>query len=429
MRFSNKSLKFVFSVIALPIAVPFAAAAQTATAQANDSLQAAIEAALSSEPAYQAQGAMLSVAQARYHMAKAASRSNIGIQGSYGATRSDFGAGNVEIYPRNLAIAWERRLFDGGRALSQVSASEFNVAAQNGEYANARNMLIAEVAESYANVVTATKGKIYAQDNLAANQRYARDAGLQFQAGEIPVSEKAMADAALANAQAMFANANGNLTVAKANLRRLTGRDFDNANFENVPAFIPNKLEDAKSQALENHPMLAAAKARFEAANAMVRASYAERSPNISIQARASSVRDQFLAGYRNDEVGAFVNFSMPLYTSGRISSGIDLARANRDAARAQNEAISRQIIMGVEQAYAGFDAANANLVAARAGLNARQIARNSVEAEMRVGQRPIKDLLDAQRDLTAAQTEMARAEGALITAKYRVIAAIGTTN
>lgn len=421
-------LAFAVTLSAAPSLLPSFVQAQSVNTN-PESLQSAIEAAITSEPSLQAIGAMVNVSQSQHQLARANLRSSVGMQGSFGAGNADFGAGSREIYPRSLAIAWERRVFDGGASLAQVSASEFNVAAQNGEYENARNQLVAEVAKAYTDTYSANQALRFANDNLAAMQRYANDATLQFNAGEVPVSRKAEALAALATAQALVSETEGNLVTANANLRRLTGRDFTNPNLDGLPNYIPQNLATALEHALADHPLLAANKAKLAAAEAMVRASYAGRYPNVSVSARASTVRDQFLAGYKSDDIGAYVNFSVPLWTSGRTTANIDVARANRDALKAQNAALNRNIIFGVERAYADFSAAQSNLIAARANLNARQIARDSVEAEFRVGMRPIVDLLNAQRDLTSAQTALAMANSKAISTRYQIMAAVGIVN
>ncbi|KAF0117761.1 MAG: outer membrane channel protein [Hyphomonadaceae bacterium] len=418
----------IFAFGSILTAVPPLAYAQSANAN-SQSLQSAIEAAVLGEPSLQAVGAMVNVSQSQYQLARANRRSSVGAQGSFGASSADFGAGSREIYPRSLAIAWERRVFDGGASLAQVSAAEYNLAAQNGEYENALNQLVAEVAKAYSDAYVAGQALRFANDNLAAMQRYANDATLQFNAGEVPVSRKAEALAALAGAQSLVSEAQGSLATANANLRRLTGRDFTNPNLDGLPNYIPQNIATAREQALADHPLLAANKAKLAAAEAMVRAAYASRYPNVSVSARASTVRDQFLAGYKSDDIGAYVNFSVPLWTAGRTSANIDVARANRDALKSQNAAINRNIIFGVERAYADYEAAQASLIAARASLNARQIAKDSVEAEFRVGMRPIVDLLNAQRDLTSAQMALAMTSGKLISTRYQIMAAIGIMN
>jgi len=85
-----------------------------------------------------------------------------------------------------------------------------------------------------------------------------------------------------------------------------------------------------------------------------------------------------------------------------------------------------RGIDMGVAQAYANFSANLAQKDAALAAQDASVIALKSVEAEMRVGQRPLKDVLEARRDLTMANMELAKAQAALIVSKYKIIAAVG---
>ena len=48
------------------------------------------------------------------------------------------------------------------------------------------------------------------------------------------------------------------------------------------------------------------------------------------------------------------------------------------------------------------------------------------MEAEFRVGERPMADLLDARRDLTAAETARAEAQGAFLLSHWQISAALG---
>lgn len=398
-----------------------------------NSLDEAIAAALANEPQLLAKDSMVGLAEARLKSAKADGKSQIGINGTYGISHAKIGVDGMipfkdfsDIYPRSLAIAWERRLYDGGASLAKVSEADFNLAAENGEYKNARNQLVVDVVSAYSDVAVAYQGLQFAKDNLTAVERFAHDAGLMFKAGEIPVSEKAGADARLAQAQAQYAGAEAQASMANANLLRLTNRAIENPVFVNKAPQLPASEQHAREFALENHPLLAAGRARVEAAKAMVKAANANYLPQVSAQVRGATIRDQFLPGYKQDEVGAYLNFSMPLYTSGKISSGVSQARYGLEAATRANQATERAINMGISQSYAGFYGAMAQVKAANAALDARLVAMKSVEAEMRVGERPMADVLDAQKNLTEAKMEVAKANAALLVAKYRIVAAMG---
>jgi outer membrane protein len=401
----------------------FALASNSAFAQ---SLDDAINSALKSEPKFQAMQMGGEMAKARLKNTKANEGFSVGLQGTYGASKADFGMGQMEIYPRALGLAIERRLFDGGQALARIKSEEFSLAATNGEIMNAKNQLIVETAEAYSNYYVATKSLEFAKDNLEASTRFARDAKLQFEAGEIPVSEKSFADAALARARAIYANIEGQKLVAKANLYRLSGLNVEAPTLAGVITKAPSSEIVAQETAKANHPLLAAANARLLQAQAQYKLANAAYMPKITIGAKAQSVRDQFLSGYKSDDYGAYVNFAMPLYTNGRVSSAIEMARSGKEQARLGLDAAQRGILMGVTQAYATYNAAILQKDAAATALGATQNAAKSVEAEMRAGQRPIADVLDARKSLTEAQMQFAKAEAELLVAKYKINAAIG---
>lgn len=389
-------------------------------------INVAIDAAIKSEPKFLAFSLNSDLQKSRLKSVKADAKPSLGLQGSYGGANADFGLGYKEIYPRSLAIAWEMRLFDGGQSLAKINAEDFALAVTNAEIVNSRNQLIVETAEAYSNYYVAQKSLEFAKDNLDANARYARDAKLQFEAGETAVSEKAFADASYARAKALYAQIEGQKQMAGANLYRLTGMNFENTSLDGALVQIPASISMAKEAAQEKHPLLIAANARLAQAQAQYKIANSSYAPKVTLSARATTIRDQFLAGYRADDYGAYVNVTMPLYSYGRISSGIDAAKIGKQQAQLGINATKRGVEMGITQAYANFNSALAQKDAAISAQEASTIALKSVEAEMRVGQRPLKDVLEARRDLTMANMELAKAQAALIVAKYKIIAAVG---
>ncbi len=423
MKFA-KSLKSIISLLALSAGL----IANNSYAQDN-SLQIAIEKALLNDAIFARISISKDIEKAKLKNTKANEASSLGIYGSYGASNADFGAGYKEIYPRALAIAWEKRLFDGGQSLAKINAQEFQIAATNGEVLNARGELIIEVVEAYNNFYVAQKAVEFAKDNIEANARFARDAKLQFDAGETAISQKAMADAALAKAKAILANAEGQLKIADANLFRLTQSNFANLSLNNIVPNFPAGQNIAIEQAKSSHPLLAAAKARLGQAEAQYKIANAYYSPKITLSARAQTVRDQFLAGYKSDDYGAYINFSMPIDATRKIKTGIDVSRNYKEQARFALIAAERGVEMSIKQAYANYESAKLQKQASDEGVNALLLVMKSTEAEMRVGQRPMWDVLEARKNLTEALMEQAKSEANLINAKYKIVQAIGELN
>ncbi len=390
------------------------------------SIKEAIDAAIANEPGFLANNAGLDIAKAKLNATKANEASSIGIQGSYGAQNADFGMGYDVIYPRSLAIAWEKRLYDGGAALARISAEEFALAEKNAQTLKAKSDLILETANAYSAVYVTQKMVAFAKDNLDAMKRFARDADLQFKAGETAISDKAMAEAAMYRAEAMLAQMQGNETIAKANLARLTGREFNVVDLDGAQIVLPPSALEAKESAKTSHPMILIANARAEQAKAQTKLANSYNMPKVSLEARATTIRDQFLSGYKVDDYGAYLKFSMPLWDNGRTKSAKEMAAFGNEQAKYGLYATQKAVELGVVEAYAQYDAALKGLNAARSANEAMKIVLKSVDAEFRVGQKPMSDLLDAQKNLTESYGQTAKAEAEILVAKYKIIAATG---
>ena len=77
-----------------------------------------------------------------------------------------------------------------------------------------------------------------------------------------------------------------------------------------------------------------------------------------------------------------------------------------------------REAVIG---AWEDLKTARAIVDAAEDQTAAAQVALDSVRNEVRVGQKPMLDLLDAQRSLLAAQVAQLAAKGDLVGAGYRL--------
>ena len=164
----------------------------------------------------------------------------------------------------------------------------------------------------------------------------------------------------------------------------------------------------------------------MEAARAGARGARAERPPTVGAFAEGSTIRDQFFPDYRADGTTVGVRARWQLFSGGRVSAKItesdSAVRAADARVRAARSAIDEQTI----SAFSGVrSAALVETAAASQALAAAQ-ARDSVRHEVRVGMKPQLDLLDAEREATAAAVSEAKAQSDRIVAAYRLLALLG---
>jgi outer membrane protein len=407
------------------VALALVTSASLASAQSITTLDQAIDLALANEPSVLAARAGIDRAQAGVDGALAARRGNVRLQGQAAVGSNDYGQGFDLATPYSISIGYERMLWDNRANLAGIEGAKSTRVASEALAALARSQVRAEVARAWIDLAVALQQVSVAQANLTAVVRFERDAGLQFEAGEVARSVVAQATARRAQAQADLEQANNGVVIAGSELTRLTGQDAPLAALPLTYPTIPISLPDAMSQ-LGNHPALRAADAQIAASRSGVAQAQGRAGPQVVGGVRAVHVRDEFLPKYRNDGLEGYVRFTAPLWDGGARSASVSGARAGVSEAEAGRTRTQRSLENGLRQAYAARATAQAQVTAANAMVAAARSALESMEAEFRVGERPMVDLLDARRDLTGAETALLRARGAFILSHWWIDAALG---
>jgi outer membrane protein len=418
MRSANTAL----ILAALVAMVPGAAAALT--------LDEAIAAAREHAPALARADAMSRVTEGAYRVARAGARPAGVLEGSVGVARLDpqqfFGLSAADTTPRSAAVSIEQPIYAGGAISGPIAAARADRAAARAGIEAVQAELVAEVVRAYADVVVGGR-RIAQYRGLETDLvEVARQARLKFQAGEVPSTDMAQAEARLAEARAGISQVNGALAVARAHFRTLTGLEANDLAPFPAPPPTPIAREAAVAQALANNPSLARAQAAVEGADARARASGAEGLPKVTGFARVSTTRDQFFPGYAADEAVIGVRARWTFLDGGRAAGQRSEARAQRDIALADLRAAQDAV---TEAAISGFEAlrtAGEVRIAARAQDDASRRALHDVRLEVQAGAKPQLALLDTERDAIAAATRAAAADANVLIAAYSLRAVLG---
>ena len=389
-------------------------------------LDEAIAAALDNSPLLAAADARVSGAAARLTQARSARFPQISARGQYAEAETDFGAGTQAIEPRSGVVAAEQLLFAGGRVWASTRQARAGRDASEAERDGVRGALAADVADAYLSLLTSQRALELRAANLSAVSTLAAQAQLRFEAGDIPRSDLAQAQARQAAAQAALIQAHADEAGGVSRFRRVVGLDPDSLSPVATAPSTPLTREDAIAAAQHANAQLIALREAETAAAAGVWRAASEHFPTVSVSVEASSVRDEFLPGYRADGTAVVARASIPLFTGGRISGQVREARAALAEAQAMRQAAERAIVDDVTRAFEDHQAAHEIETAARLQVEASQAALQSVRDEASVGQRPTIDVLDAERDMLQAQLDLARAHAGYIVSAYRLNALVG---
>ena len=389
------------------------------------SLPEAIALAQKSNPTLAQSKAQADAADARLSEARAGRLATVVLSGESGWGTTDlggfFGFGRSNVSPRGAALEVRQPLFAGGAINAAIDRAREGRDAALAQAAGAKALLSAQVAQAYVTVLSAGQLLSLNQAQVRQLSEIVRQAELTFRDGQTPRTDLDQARARLAGAQADLARADGDVARARAHFINVVGSDPDALEPLSDTPQTPAAMEDAAASATQSSPTLLAAEASARAAEAGVRYAQADRLPTVALTASASTTRDQFFPGYRADGVTVGVQGRWTLFSGGLISGRISEARADVRAAQAALDAARAQVREAVVGAWQDVQTARAVVQAASDQAHASAGALESVRNEVRVGQKPTVDLLDAEREALAAQDALVIARGQQVVDAYRL--------
>ena len=233
------------------------------------------------------------------------------------------------------------------------------------------------------------------------------------------------------------------LDSAKETLNSIVGKEITLLSplKENFEISLPDPLdrESWVTLGLKNNLQLKSAKFQREAAKHSARAATSNHLPQIDIVGRvtkSTSKQGKFggliqnpLFGVEQDTRQYSIQFNLPLYAGGSISSARRQAFANYDRAKEQTIYTERSIIRDVRSNHFGVQTQVANVTARKQALASAESALEATQIGYEVGSRNTVDLLDSQKRLFQAQRDYASSRYEYIIAMLRLKASVGSLN
>ncbi len=377
-------------------------------------LQALISAALQNNRDLRIATARIAEARAQYGIQQASQLPNVNLNASHSASLSPASTSftgrpfQAQRYDVNASLV-SFELDFWGRVSSLNAAAKASYLATESAQRAFRLSLISDVASAYLATLElqqrlqianlAVKGRGEFRDLISRR----RDAGV---AGDM---ESLQADAAYHSAKAELANLQRQQSAAENLLSQLVG-----GMPENLPQGLTlaeqgisnDLLAGLPSEVLLQRPDVQAAEQRLIASNANIGAVRAAFLPSISLTGSFGSASRQMngLFGAGSDAWSFQPSISLPLFDAGRNSANLDVAQARRVIAVADYEKTIQTAFREVADLLAARDSLGEQLAAARGNSAALQQRLALVDARYRSGLANHLELLDAERDVYAAQ-------------------------
>ncbi len=386
--------------------------------------------ALKHDPRFAASSARIEAAKYGAAVADAGDRFTLGLAADIGRSdlRTDarFPESGYRT-PNSLAIAGSQPLYNGGRSSAERAVAAFSLDAAGEHRRDVGGKIILAALTATLDLKRDRETLKLAEASRSTLDAARGDVDKRYQAGEATRTDLAQADARRAEASANLRRAEAQLRASEIRLARLTGTLPAGAADVPWPQLLPTaKTREEAIEQSHRAPAVVAATHEQRAAKAAIRIAEAAARPQLSLDARAAT-QDNTEFGYERLSTWAVqLKLNVPLLTGGLTAArrGEAAARAESAAAAAEDEAAA--FAEAAAQDWELLRASEDVIAATRVQVAAAESALDGVQKELKAGSRTTLDLLDAERELLAAQVNLVIAQRDRSVTAFDLMAASG---
>jgi len=380
-------------------------------------LQALIKTALENNRDLRIATARINEARAQYGLQKADQLPNLNLAAARNASFTPAGASvtgmpiSTQRYDVGISLV-SFELDFWGRVASLSEAAKANFFSTEAAQRAFRLSLIADVANAYLSLLEINERTELASDTVRTRGETRQLTSRRRDVGVSGDLDLLLADGAYQAALAERANLQRQQALASNLLGLLVGRTM--AEMKDLPAGRSLALQDIRAdlmaglpaEVLLQRPDVLAAEQKLIAANANIGAARAAFLPRITLTGGMGTASGS-LAGLFDGGSRAW-NFqpalTLPLFDAGRTSALVDIAAARKVIAVAEYEKTIQQAFREVADLLSARDKLAEQLAAQQANAQAQSRRQILVEARYKAGIGNQLEVLDAQRELFAAQ-------------------------
>lgn len=302
-----------------------------------------------------------------------------------------------------VGVTLSQPVYTGGRLSTNIALSNTRISAAQIALAESEVLAARNIAASYAELVRAELSADILQTSVSALSQDVAGANARFRAGEVSLTDVAQSEARLASAQGQLARALSDLAAARANFERFVGVAPRNIDANLPQPIIPATQIEFVDAVMANNFGLQSARARYETAQAAVRAASTARNPSVTIDAGVDRRWNEAYPGADAASQRIAARVVVPLWDGGAASSGVRQAIAQASVARYQLADLEFETRANISRAWANREATRAVLEAANRQVASAEVARRGAVAELRFGLRSTIEALNQEVELRQA--------------------------
>lgn len=321
-------------------------------------------------------------------------------------------------------IRLSQPILTGGKIAKRTRIAELRQDLAAWDYEAARLDVFTQVVQRYVNVLAAKRRVNVAEQTFGLAEQVLDTVSQQVEAGEVSSIERRRATVELSEARIALQQAQRTRTSARAALAGAIGlkqASFGEVAGELEPVGDVPPLETL-ARHVEQNPAIVRWGTEFEQRKAQVELAEAESIPDVTVSAGLQRFNER-------DDYAGLVSVGLPLPIFDRNRGGILEARFDLAKARSQREAAVVRIRTDLAQAHEDLQAARDELqILESETLPAARSAYRDIRITYRQGERPLLDVLDAQRTLFSLEARQVEALAAYHRAAARIERLTGET-
>lgn len=413
-----------------------------ATANA-ETLEAAMRAAMRQYPPVLAEAARRKAAQAGIDVARAGYMPRVTATGDIGASSGNrgllAGSGTSSLgsvgspFGTDWTTRWgysvmaEQPIFDGFRTRSAVSEAQAGAEAASAQVRVVEQLVLMEAVTVYADMLRDRDVEALRERDVAALAEQVASMRERAARGEASATDVAQARARHALAIAELITAKASVTARIADYARVIGRAPGKLVRPRPPdARLPANIEAVVASANANHPVAIAAGFKMDASRHAIDRQRADGLPQVKLRGGVEGDRAFSGASSAPDSASVSLRVAVPLFDGGETAARVEQARQISNSLAEESRGVRDRLQAGAVTAWTGLAAARERIAVERRAVGENEQAVAGLKEEIRLGQRSVIDLLDAQRDLVNARVRVAGSERELVVAAYALLSAAG---
>ncbi len=328
---------------------------------------------------------------------------------------------------QSLSLSASMTLYDFGRGKIGIELARENVMATRQALTNVEQEVLLDALTAYVDVRLQAETLLLRQSNVRLITQELRAAKDRFEVGEATQTDVALAEAALAAAEAGQEGAQGALDLARESYKATVGQYPGNlAGLPNAPS-IPTSLEEARAVALRTQPSILQVQHQVKITDLQVDYAKANFKPTVSGNATLTENWTDGVESFGNpDSERLALQFTQTIYSGGLKASQLREAIANQAAARSGLHQTGVIVSENVGRAWSNISVSAANIQSGLKQVRAAQAAFDGVKEEAELGARTTLDVLDAEQNLLDARFAKLQAEANLYVGVYQLLYTMG---